>query len=128
MPNGPLAEINSLKAADKPIARAARGRWFFVGMAMVFIATIAGFLPAIVQPQQDAPLTLLVEAHGIAFFMWLFLYLFLLAPVAFDYLTEKRVRFLPTAMAIGLFASQALQAFMIGPSTAWHRLAEWMSR
>lgn len=54
--------------------------------------------------------------------------LFLLAPVAFDYLTEKRVRFLTTGIAIGLFASQALQAFVIGPSAAWHRFAEWMSR
>jgi hypothetical protein len=54
--------------------------------------------------------------------------LFLLAPVAFDYLTEKRVRFLTTGMAIGLFASQVLQAFVIGPSAAWHRFAEWMSQ
>jgi hypothetical protein len=54
--------------------------------------------------------------------------LFLLAPVALDYVTEKRVRFLTTGMAIGLFASQALQAFVIGPSVAWHRFAEWMSR
>ena len=264
MQNTSVAEIDSLKTDDKRIARAV-GRWFFVGMALVMIATsIAGFLPAIIQPAtRRAPLTLLAEAHGIAFFMWLFLYLaqsllvatgrldlhrtlgmasivllaamiplgfttttamirrgfdlsgdqgigpqadgqtltdaptatvfnfvalltflilavtaisyrrrpavhkrlmlfasislmvapiahlgghiklspptfaaaytilytlFLLAPIAFDYLTEKRVRFLTTGLAIGLFASQALQAFVIGPSVAWHRLAEWMSR
>ena len=264
MQNTSLAEIDQFKTPDKPIARAL-GRWFFVGMALLMIATsIAGFVPAIIQPAtRRAPLTLLAEAHGIAFFMWLFLYLaqsllvangrvdlhrtlgmtsivllaamvplgfttttamirrgfdlsgdqdigpqpdgqtstdaptaavfnfvalltfiilavtalgyrrrpavhkrlmlfasislmvapiahlgghiklspptfvaaytvlytmFLLAPIAFDYLTEKRVRFLTIGMAIGLFASQALQAFVIGPSAAWHRFAEWMSR
>jgi hypothetical protein len=54
--------------------------------------------------------------------------LFLLAPVAFDYLAEKRVRFLTTAMAIGLFAYQVLQAVVIGPSSEWHRFAEWVSQ
>jgi len=46
-------------------------------MALVMIATsIAGFLPAIVDPAtRRTPLILLAEAHGIAFFMWLFLYL-----------------------------------------------------
>ena len=53
------------------------GRWFFVGMAFAMIATsIAGFLPAIIDPgTRRAPLTLLAGAHGIVFFMWLFLYL-----------------------------------------------------
>jgi DMSO/TMAO reductase YedYZ heme-binding membrane subunit len=53
------------------------GRWFFVGMALLMIATsIAGFLPAIIEPAtRRAPLTLLAVAHGIVFFMWLFLYL-----------------------------------------------------
>jgi hypothetical protein len=54
--------------------------------------------------------------------------LFLLAPVAFDYLTEKRVRFLTTAMAVGLFASQLVQAFVIGPSPAWQRFCTWISQ
>jgi hypothetical protein len=267
VPSTSLAEIDSLKTDDKPIARAARGRWFFVGMALVFIATsIAGFLPAIVQPAtRRAPLTLLAAAHGIVFFAWLLLYLaqsllvangrvdlhrrlgltsivllaamipigfatttamvrrgfdlsgdqhadphpvegvsvdapttsvfnfafllqfavlavaaicyrrrpdvhkrlmlfanitlmaapiahllghvpstwvpvsgdaaaailnisFLLAPVAFDYLTEKRVRFLTTGLAIGLFASLVLQASVIAPSATWHRFAEWISQ
>jgi hypothetical protein len=45
-------------------------------MALVMIATsIAGFLPAIIEPAtRRAPLTLLAEAHGIVF-MWLLLYL-----------------------------------------------------
>ena len=61
--------------------------------------------------------------------MYTILYtLFLLAPVAFDYLTEKRVRFLTTGMAIGLFASQVFQAFVIAPSAAWHRFGEWVSQ
>lgn len=244
------------------------GRWFFVGMASTMIATsIAGFLPAIVHPAtRRAPLTLLTEAHGIVFSLWLLLYLaqsllvanrsvnlhrklglasvsllalmlplgfttttamvrrrfdlsgdqhvdphpdgqtsvdgitasagnfmallaffilavaailyrdrpavhkrlmlfanitlmlapithllghipntwlspgafaatfmvlytsFLLAPVVFDYLTEKRVRFLTTSIAIGLFAVPVLQVLVIAPSAAWHRLAEWMSQ
>ena len=58
----------------------------------------------------------------------IFYTLLLLAPVAFDYLTEKRVRFLTTGMAIGLFASQFVQAFVIVPSAAWHRFAEWISQ
>jgi len=53
---------------------------------------------------------------------------FLLAPVAFDYFTEKRVRFLTPALAISLFAYQVLQAFVIAPSAAWHRFAEWISQ
>jgi FtsH-binding integral membrane protein len=251
----------------KPASHRA-SRWFFVGMALVMIATsIAGFLPAIIEPAtRRAPLTLLAGAHGIVTFMWLLLYLaqsllianrraalhrrlgmtsivllaliiplgfatttamvrrgfdlsgdqhadphpvegvsvdaptasvfnfaallqfavlavaaicyrrrpdvhkrlmlfanislmiapiahlcghipslalspaasaaaiailyalFLLAPVAFDYLIEKRVRFLTTGMAIGLFASQVLQALVIGPSAAWHRFAQWISQ
>jgi len=49
---------------------------------------------------------------------------FLLAPIAFDYFTEKRIRLLTTALALGLFAYQLLLAFAIAPSPAWHRLAE----
>ena len=60
----------------KPASQPAR-RWFFVAMALVFIATsIAGFLPAIISPAtRRAPLTLLAAVHGIVFFLWLFLYL-----------------------------------------------------
>ena len=53
---------------------------------------------------------------------------FLLAPFAFDYLTEKRVRFLTTGLAIGLFASLVLQASVIDPSAAWDRFAVWISQ
>jgi hypothetical protein len=71
-----LAEIYSSETDDELIPLAA-GRWFFVGMALVMIATsIAGFLPAIIEPaKRRAPLTLLAEAHGIVFFMWLLFYL-----------------------------------------------------
>ena len=70
MQNTSLAEIDSFKTDDKPIPRAA-GRWFFVGMALLMIATtIAGFLPAIIEPAtRRAPLTLLAGAHGIVTFM-----------------------------------------------------------
>ena len=268
MQSTPLAEIYSSKTDDEHIPLAA-GRWFFVGMALVMIATtIAGFLPAIIEPAtRRAPLTLLAKAHGIVTFMWLLLYLaqsllianrrvalhrrlgltsvvllaliiplgfttttamvrrgfdlsgdqhadphpvegvsvdaptasvfnfgtlltfavlavaaicyrrrpevhkrlmlfanislmaapiahllghipttwlppgaagdaafailnilFLVAAIAGDYLIEKRVRFLTAAMAIGLFAFGVLQAFVIAPSTAWHRFAVWISQ
>lgn len=57
--------------------RTPAGRWFFVGMALVMIATsIAGFLPAIINPAtRRAPLTALATAHGIVYFMWLLFYL-----------------------------------------------------
>jgi hypothetical protein len=60
----------------KPVSQPTR-RWFFVGMALAFIATsIAGFLPAIINPAtRRAPLTLLAAVHGIVFLLWLFLYL-----------------------------------------------------
>jgi hypothetical protein len=53
------------------------GRWYFTGMAMVMIVvSVAGFLPAIVQPAgRRAPLTLLAAAHGIVFLAWLLLFL-----------------------------------------------------
>ena len=54
--------------------------------------------------------------------------LFLLAPIAGDYLIEKRIRFLSAAMAIGLFAFQQLVIFVIAPSATWPRFAEWMSQ
>jgi hypothetical protein len=244
------------------------GRWFFVTMALVMIATsIAGFLPAIIDPAtRRAPLTPLVEVHGIVFFMWLLLYLtqslliangrvdlhrrlglasivllvlmiplgfitttamvrrgfdlsgdqhvdprpdgvtssdafaaclgnlsallafiilavaalvyrrrpdvhkrlmlfanislmtapivhllghipstwlspaestttfyaicisFLLAPVAGDYLIEKRVRFLTVGTAIGFLLGQVLVGAVIGPSATWYRFAAWISK
>ena len=74
--NAALAGIDSSKTNDQLVARPA-GRWFFVGMALAMIATsIAGFLPAIIEPAtRRAPLTLLAEAHGIVFLAWLLLYL-----------------------------------------------------
>ena len=54
--------------------------------------------------------------------------LFLVAPIAGDYLIEKRIRFLTAAMATGLFAFQQFVIFVIAPSAAWHRFAEWMSQ
>ena len=57
--------------------RSPAGRWFFVGMALLMIATsIAGFLPAIIHPAtRRAPLSLLAAVHGIVFFAWQVLYL-----------------------------------------------------
>jgi hypothetical protein len=57
----------------KPIVE----RWYFTAMAIVMIAvSIAGFLPAIVNPVgRRAPLTLLAATHGIVFLAWLLLFL-----------------------------------------------------
>jgi hypothetical protein len=252
---------------SKPVSQPTR-RWFFVGMALVFIATsIAGFLPAIINPAtRRAPLTLLAAVHGIVIYLWLFLYLaqallianrrvdlhrrlglagvgvmallvyfgftsmtatirrgfdlsgdqhmdphpdglttvdaptgmifnfsallsfgilaavaifyrrrpdlhkrlmlfanislmvapiahflghmpstwmspalfaasylliyllFFLAPMVYDLLVTKRVRWLTSSLAVALFLSQLLQAVIVGPSAAWHRFAEWISQ
>jgi hypothetical protein len=53
---------------------------------------------------------------------------FMLAPVVGDYLIERRIRFLTVAIAIGLFAFMVVQGFIIAPSAAWHRFAEWISQ
>ena len=57
----------------KPFAE----RWYFTGMAIAMIAvSIAGFLPAIVNPVgRRAPLTPLAAVHGIVFLAWLLLFL-----------------------------------------------------
>jgi hypothetical protein len=73
------------------------------------------------------PSTWLSPAAGGAAFAILTI-LFLLAPIAGDYLIEKRIRFLTAATAVGLFAFQVLVVFVIAPSAAWHRFAEWMSQ
>jgi len=53
------------------------GRWFFVAMALIMMATsMAGFLPAIMHPAtRRAPLSALAAAHGMVFFAWQILYL-----------------------------------------------------
>lgn len=262
-----MATIAHQTHFTRPVSHPA-GRWFFVGLALVMIATsIAGFLPAIIDPAtRRAPLTLFAAAHGIVSLLWLLLYLaqslfvanrrvdlhrrlgltsivllalmissgfttttamvrrgfdlsgdqhvdphpdgqtlvdgptasagnfialltfsilagaailyrhrpavhkrlmlfanitlmlapithllghmpstwlspgasaaafvilytsFLLAPVTFDFLTEKRVRFLTTGIAIGLFALLVLQVLVIAPSAAWRRFAVWISQ
>lgn len=52
-------------------------RRYFTAMALVMIAiSIAGFLPAIVDPSsRRAPLTPLAAVHGMAYFAWLVLLL-----------------------------------------------------
>jgi len=60
----------------KPVSHPV-GRWFYVGMALVFIATsLAGFLPAIVDPStRRGPISLLAAVHGIVILAWQFLFL-----------------------------------------------------
>ena len=60
--------------------------------------------------------------------LMLFANISLITPVAADYLIEKRIRFLTAATAIGWVAFQRLVIFVISPSSARHRFAEWMSQ
>jgi hypothetical protein len=73
------------------------------------------------------PSTWLSPAASTAAFFILCI-LFLLAPIAGDYLIEKRVRFLTAALSIGWFAGQMLVLFLVGPSSWWPRFAVWMSQ
>jgi hypothetical protein len=52
-------------------------RWYLTCLALVMIAVaIAGFAPSIVNTSRRlAPITLLVAAHGVLFFLWLLLFL-----------------------------------------------------
>jgi uncharacterized membrane protein YozB (DUF420 family) len=51
--------------------------WFYIGVALfVIVISVAGFAPSIVdQSRRNAPMTLLVGAHGIVAASWLFLFL-----------------------------------------------------
>lgn len=51
-----------------------------------------------------------------------------LSAVARDYLLAKRVHTLTWTLAIALFASGPLRAFLIGPSAAWHHFVDWLAR
>lgn len=53
---------------------------------------------------------------------------FLLSAVARDYLLSRRVHPLTLTLAIGLFASGPLRAYVIGPSAGWHHLVDWLAR
>lgn len=52
-------------------------RWFYLAVAIVSIITVlAGFGPAIIETSgRNAPITPLAEAHGIASFTWLLIFL-----------------------------------------------------
>ncbi|HEV2133510.1 MAG TPA: hypothetical protein VGR47_04550 [Terracidiphilus sp.] len=54
--------------------------------------------------------------------------MFLFAAVARDFLVERRVHPLTWTLAITMFASGPLRAFVLGPSPAWHRFAAWLIR
>jgi len=60
---------------------------------------------------------------------YLLLYLlFLLAPMVYDFLVTKRIRWLTSSLVLALFVSQLVQAVVVAPSAAWHRFAEWFSQ
>lgn len=56
------------------------------------------------------------------------LVLFLLAAVARDYLTDKRIHPLTACLAIVLFVLQPIEGIMVAPSPVWHSVAAWLAR
>jgi hypothetical protein len=52
--------------------------------------------------------------------------LFLFSAIARDYLVGHRIHPLTWTLALGMFASGPLRAFVLGPSPAWHRFAAWL--
>lgn len=75
------AERVSRTVATAPTSTSLRAgptdRWFYLAVALVSIMTVlAGFGPAIIETSgRNAPITLLAEAHGIASFTWLLIFL-----------------------------------------------------
>lgn len=67
-------------------------RWFFTGIAIAMLATaIAGFIPSILRPAgRNAPLSVLAAVHGIAFFLWLLIFLVQSRLVATRHVTWHR--------------------------------------
>jgi len=52
----------------------------------------------------------------------------LIAAIGRDLLLARRVHPLTLALAILLFVSGPLRAFVIGPSAGWHQFASWLTR
>lgn len=53
--------------------------------------------------------------------------LFLLAAVARDWLVDKRVHRVTTVLAIVSFVLLPIEGVMIGPSSTWHHLVNWLA-
>ena len=64
-------------ASTQKSAKTFVARWYFTGMAiLMLVVSLAGFAPGIIDSsRRNAPLTLLVAAHGAAFLAWLLLFL-----------------------------------------------------
>jgi hypothetical protein len=52
----------------------------------------------------------------------------MLSALARDYLLSKRVHPLTWILAIALFSSGPLRAYLIGPSAGWHHFVDWLAR
>jgi predicted membrane protein len=51
----------------------------------------------------------------------------LVAFIAYDVRTVKRVHPVTLILGIGLVALANLEAIVIGPSAPWHRVLEWLA-
>jgi hypothetical protein len=54
--------------------------------------------------------------------------MFLIAAVAREFWLTRKVHPLTVGLALGMFAFGPLRAGLIGPSAAWHRLAQWLAQ
>jgi len=54
--------------------------------------------------------------------------MFLMAAVAREYLPTGKVHPMTLGLAVAMFLSGPVRAFVIGPSAEWHRLASWLAR
>ena len=84
-----------------------------ISLMVVPVQHLMGHIPSVVL----TPATVLVPYS-----------IFILAGVARDYLTAKRIHRLSIGLAIGLFVSQPLVGAVIGPSGAWHSFVAWIAR
>jgi hypothetical protein len=54
--------------------------------------------------------------------------IFLLAAVARDYITAKRIHPLTAGLAIAMFASYPIRGILLGPSLEWRQFCNWLIR
>jgi predicted membrane protein len=83
---------------------------------------------AVIETLMAAPLGHLVGRFGLPVLTFLLWGLgVLVAFIAYDVRTVKRVHPVTLILGIGLVALANLEAIVIGPSAPWHRVLEWLA-
>jgi hypothetical protein len=111
-----MATASQFRTSSRTLKKAVIERWLFTGMALVMIATaLVAFLPSLANPVgRREPISLLAAAHGIAFFVWLLLFLVQSRLAATHHLTLHRrlglasVLFLALMIALGYTTTIAM--------------------